>query len=137
MWNGLDSKLSLRKSPLDGAVICPACCCGHLTAGHDDFRSTDHLINLTRFAFVREEIAKFLATLERLPVQAASAGLVDIVSATKRTGRSIGEIFGAILAGDIPAGRVEGPVGVNMVRFKLHDLDPIRLRPPRVVQESA
>jgi hypothetical protein len=94
-------------------------------------------VGIAKLAFAREEVAKFLATLEKLPVQAASAGLVDIVSATKRTGRSTGEILGAILAGDIPACRVAGPVGVNTVRFKLHDLDPIRLRPPRVVQESA
>lgn len=55
----------------------------------------------------------------------------------KRTGRSTGEILGAVLTGYIPACQVAGPVGVNTVRFKLHDLDPIRLRPPRVFQESA
>lgn len=94
-------------------------------------------VGIAKLAFAREEVARFLAILEKLPVQAASAGLVDIVSATKRTGRSTGEILGVILAGDIPACRVAGPVGVNTVRFKLLDLDPIRLRPPRVVQESA
>jgi hypothetical protein len=94
-------------------------------------------VGIAKLAFAREEVAKFLATLEKLPIQTASAGLVDIVSATKRTGRSTGEILGVILAGGIPECRVAGPVGVNTVRFKLHDLDPIRLRPPRVVQESA
>jgi len=94
-------------------------------------------VGIAKLAFAREEVAKFLATLERLPVQAASASLVDIVSATKRTGRSTGEILGAILTGDIPACRVAGPVGVNTVRFRAPDLDPVRLRPPRVLQESA
>lgn len=89
-------------------------------------------VGIAKLAFARDDVTKFLACLENLPVQAASAGLVDVVSATKRTGRSTGEILGAVLAGDIPACRVAGPVGVNTVRFRLPDLDPLRLRQPRV-----
>ncbi|WP_417426874.1 hypothetical protein [Hoeflea sp.] len=42
------ARYSLRKSPSDGAVICPACWRGHLTAGHDDIRDPDCLITLKR-----------------------------------------------------------------------------------------
>jgi hypothetical protein len=94
-------------------------------------------VGIAKLAFAREDVATHLMTLEKLPVQAASAGLLEIASATKRTRRPTGETLGAVLTGDVPAWRVAGPVGVNKVRFKLYDLDPIRLRPPRVVQESS
>lgn len=41
---------SLRSSPSDDAVICPACWRGRFTAGHDDIRDLDRLITLTRSA---------------------------------------------------------------------------------------
>lgn len=90
----------------------------------------DAAVGIAKLAFPQDDVTRFLSHLENLPVQAPAAGLIDVVSATKRTGRSTGEILGAVLTGGIPACRVPGPVGVNTVRFRLPDLDPLRTRPP-------
>lgn len=93
---------------------------------------SDAGVGIAKLAFAQDDVTRFLSHLENLPVQAPAAGLIDVVSATKRTGRSTGEILGAVLTGIIPACRVPGPVGVNTVRFRLPDLDPLRSRPPGV-----
>lgn len=93
---------------------------------------SDAGVGIAKLAFAQDDVTRFLSHLEHLPVQAPAAGLIDVVSATKRTGRSTGQIIGAVLTGGIPACRVPGPVGVNTVRFRLPDLDLLRSRPPGV-----
>jgi hypothetical protein len=48
MWNGPVSKVLSAYLPSDGAVICPACWRGSLTAGHDEIRDADRLITFPR-----------------------------------------------------------------------------------------
>ena len=49
MWNGPIGKCFFELLHMqDGAVICSAFICDHLTAGHDEFRDIDRLIKFSR-----------------------------------------------------------------------------------------
>lgn len=85
-----------------------------------------------KLAFARRDLASFLSRLELLPVASASQGdLVDLVSATKRTGRSTADLMARVLSGELSAFRDGRAVTVNGIRFSLADLDPVRARMPR------
>ncbi len=85
-----------------------------------------------KLAFARRDLASFLSRLELLPV--ASPGqreLIDLVSATKRTGRSTADLMARVLSGELAAFRDGRAVSVNGIRLALADLEPVRTRRAR------
>lgn len=93
------------------------------------------LRGISKLAFARRNLDAFLSIIEKLPVALpGQPDLVDFTSASKRTGRSTGDIMARIISGDLVALRDGRQVTVNSIRFSLSDLDPIRTRQPRSVE---
>ncbi len=97
----------------------------------------DALRGISKLAFARRNLDAFLSIIEKLPVALpGQPDLVDFTSASKRTGRSTGDIMARIISGDLVGLRDGRQVTVNSIRFSLSDLDPIRTRQPRSVEIS-
>jgi len=56
---------------------------------------------------------------------------IDLVSATKRTGRSTADILTRVIDGDLSAHRRVGDPIVSNIRFDVYDLNPVRMRQPK------
>ena len=84
-----------------------------------------------KLVFARRDLASFLRRLEHLPVASPASGeMIDLVSATKRAGRSTADLMNRVLSGELAAFRDGRAVSVNGIRFALADLDPVRTRRP-------
>ncbi|SOH93731.1 TniQ protein [Monaibacterium marinum] len=94
--------------------------------------TTDASNRIGKLTFARRDLLSFLKTIGQLSeIKGDPAELIDMVSATKRTGRSTGDIMTRILDGNLKAVRRAGDPAVNAIRFDLRDLDPIRTRKPK------
>lgn len=98
----------------------------------------DAAYGIGKLAFSRREIDAFLKKIEALPeAQAGLPDLIDISSATKRTGCSTGELISQTLSGELAAVRIGRRVAVSSIRFNLTDLEPFKIRLPRSVGQTA
>ncbi|MCL3883574.1 TniQ family protein [Marivita sp. GX14005] len=98
----------------------------------------DAAYGIGKLAFARREIDAFLKQIEALPeAQAGLPDLIDISSATKRTGCSTGDLMARTLSGGLAAVREGRRVAVSSIRFILTDLEPLRMRLPRSVEQTA
>jgi len=94
--------------------------------------ATDVANKIGKLTFARRDLLSFLDAIGQLPkIEGDPADLIDMVSATKRTGRSTGDIMTRILDGNLKAVRKAGDPAVKAIRFDLRDLDPIRTRKPK------
>ena len=85
-----------------------------------------------KLAFARRDLLAFLGRIEMLPIAPQiQIDLIDLVSATKRTGRSTADLVARVLSGDLTACRDGSTISVHGIRFSLSDLDQVRTRPPR------
>lgn len=81
-----------------------------------------------KIAFARRDLEGFLMTLSRLPLEVEGAdGVVDLVNAAKRTGRTTGDLVARVLAGTLPAVRRRGDVGLAQIRIRSMDLEPLKV----------
>lgn len=81
-----------------------------------------------KLAFAQREIRGFLEFLAALPDETRQVpGTVSLTTATKRTGRSTGDLLGRIKAGDLVAVRKPGQVGLANLRLIAADLQPLKI----------
>lgn len=81
-----------------------------------------------KLAFAQREIQDFREFLVALPtVNRETPETVSLTIATKRTGRSTGDLLGRIKAGDLAACRQPGQVGLANLRLISADLDPLKI----------
>lgn len=73
-------------------------------------------VGIGRIDFARVVIDNFLSKMEDLPIGNPSGEMHDLTVVTKRTGMSTGRIISHIIAGRLSAFRIEGRIGINMVR---------------------
>lgn len=91
----------------------------------------DARFGIGKLTFARRDLKALLQRLEPLPLISEDCSqVVNLVSATKRTGLRTGLIMQGVLTGEVPASRIEGDLALRNIRFKLADLDPIRTRRP-------
>jgi hypothetical protein len=81
-----------------------------------------------KLAFAQREIQDFREFLAALPaVTRETPETVSLTIATKRTGRSTGDLLGRIKAGDLAACRQHGQVGLVSLRLIAADLHPLKI----------
>lgn len=83
---------------------------------------------IRKLAFAQREIRGFLGFLESLPSETSETPeAVSLTIATKRTGRSSGDLFARIRAGDLAAFRRPGQVGLANLRVVASGLEPLKI----------
>lgn len=91
---------------------------------------TDHKIG--KLAFAKLHLAAFMDEIKKFPVVTKDQmDSIDLVSATKRTGRSTADILTRVIDGDLSAHRRVGDPIVSNIRFDVYDLNPVRMRQPK------
>jgi TniQ len=81
-----------------------------------------------KFAFAQREIRELLDFLAALPIETTETSeTVSVTIATKRTGRSTGDLLARIRAGDLAACRKSGQVGMANLRVIAAGLQPLQI----------
>ncbi len=90
---------------------------------------TDASNGIGKLAFSKPDLKNFGDNIRQLPEWTGDCtSLVNLVTATKRTGRSTADIMRRVFEGKLDAYRKGEDASVNCIRFCARDLDPIRTR---------
>jgi hypothetical protein len=85
-------------------------------------------MGIGRIDFARVEIAKFLSSIETLPLVEKAAETVDLTSATKRLGMPTGQIIKPVFVGTLSAFRNSDRIGLDALKFSIADLCEFKSR---------